>query len=290
MSPSQRNVRADHALSARRGPALAAGVAFACLFAAGFVTGVRPADAARPPAARVVGGSPTSVSQNPWMVFLASPELYPGAPSNQFCGGTLVAPRKVITAAHCVADKNRTALEVIAGRNDLRSRDGITERIADVWVSPQYGGPNGPGDVAVLTLGGALPYQTMRVIGAGQGVTYRTGAIAAIYGWGAQRENGGPSDQLRHASVPLVSDQSCAASYGRQYVSTAMVCAGYPGGGVDTCQGDSGGPLLLADGVTGRQELAGIVSWGQGCAEPGYPGVYTRLATYMSEVRQHLGR
>ncbi len=75
-----------------------------------------------------------------------------------------------------------------------------------------------------------------------------------------------------------MSDSSCKSSYGSDFIASDMVCAGYTSGGVDTCQGDSGGPLLIG-GV-----LAGITSWGEGCAEAGYPGVYSRLTTFSSLV------
>ena len=83
---------------------------------------------------------------------------------------------------------------------------------------------------------------------------------------------------VRTATVPIVSSSSCANPYGSDYIASDMVCAGYTSGGVDTCQGDSGGPLLVG-GV-----LAGITSWGEGCAAAGHPGVYTRLTTFSSLV------
>jgi secreted trypsin-like serine protease len=107
---------------------------------------------------------------------------------------------------------------------------------------------------------------------------YAAGTTARILGWGTTSSNGSSSNQLRTATVPTVSDSSCGSSYGSDFVQSDMVCAGKTTGGVDTCQGDSGGPLLIG-GV-----LAGITSWGEGCAQAGYPGVYTRLTTFSNLV------
>jgi secreted trypsin-like serine protease len=112
---------------------------------------------------------------------------------------------------------------------------------------------------------------------------YAAGTTARILGWGTTSENGSSSNQLRTATVPIVSDSSCRSSYGSDFVQSDMVCAGYTSGGVDTCQGDSGGPLLIG-GV-----LAGITSWGEGCAEAGHPGVYTRLAAFSDLVTAQVG-
>ena len=78
-------------------------------------------------------------------------------------------------------------------------------------------------------------------------------------------------------------DQACAAVYA-SFAASDMLCAGnLRGGGVDTCDGDSGGPMLRADGTGGWVE-AGIVSWGVGCARPGYPGVYTRVSSFVGQI------
>lgn len=108
------------------------------------------------------------------------------------------------------------------------------------------------------------------------------GVFADITGWGATAQGGPRSDNLKGASVPIVSDPSCQSSYDGDFDPATMICAGYADGGVDTCQGDSGGPLEsplasgALDGATYR--LVGITSWGIGCAQPGFPGVYARVA------------
>jgi secreted trypsin-like serine protease len=81
----------------------------------------------------------------------------------------------------------------------------------------------------------------------------------------------------------LVTDQSCTETYAN-YDAKGMVCAGYPQGGTDACQGDSGGPLVVGD------TLIGIVSWGDGCAKAGRPGVYTRVSTYAADIARESSR
>ncbi|MGW9027357.1 trypsin-like serine protease [Streptomyces sp. NPDC055722] len=100
----------------------------------------------------------------------------------------------------------------------------------------------------------------------------------SMFGLNRARRTVAAADQLRTATVPIVSDSSCRGSYGSDFVASDMVCAGYSSGGMDTCQGDSGGPLPIG-GV-----LAGTTSWGNGCAEAGHPGVHTRLTTFSNLI------
>ncbi|MFI5868397.1 serine protease, partial [Streptomyces sp. NPDC051546] len=101
---------------------------------------------------------------------------------------------------------------------------------------------------------------------------------------GATREGGGQQRYLQKATVPFVSDASCQASYGSQLTPGEEICAGFDQGGVDTCQGDSGGPMFRRDNA-GSWIQVGIVSWGQGCATPGYPGVYSEVSTFANTIR-----
>lgn len=223
----------------------------------------------------VVGGSPTSTAAHPWVVALVSRG---GSP---YCGGTLVAPDKVVTAAHCVDTMRPDQLRVVAGRTDMRTRAGVVTGVSDIWVHPQFERPTQGEDIAVVTLDRELPYGTIPLSTGLRG--YQPGTMASVFGWGYTTEGGEPSPVLQQARVPIVSDADCAAAY-EVYDPYSMVCAGYPQGGVDACRGDSGGPLV----VDGR--LIGVVSFGTGCARPGKPGVYTRVSSYAGLVRQHLDR
>jgi secreted trypsin-like serine protease len=225
------------------------------------------------PASAVVGGAPVSAQRYPWLASVGSPLLFL-RPSGQFCGGALIAPDKVVTAAHCVTLFRRApgALSVTFGRSDLRDHDGATVKVTKVWVHPGFHETTFKGetvehdDVAALTLSGALDRPVVRL--AGRDV-YRPGASGVVLGWGTTSENDLLNTRLRAASVPLVSDAGCAQAYGSAFDAGDMVCAGSPQ--ADTCLLDSGGPLLVGD------RLAGLTSWAYGCARPGYPGVYTRL-------------
>ncbi|ANB09361.1 serine protease [Streptomyces ambofaciens] len=220
----------------------------------------------------IVGGSTTTTSAYPFVMQITD------ASQNQFCGGTLVSPTKVVTAAHCMVGESTRSVRVVGGRTYLNGTNGTVTQVSRIWIHPDYTDATNGDDVAVLTLSRSMPYTPAKYVSASDTSVYAAGTTARVLGWGTTRENGSSSNQLRTATVPVVSDTSCRGSYGSDFVASDMVCAGLPSGGVDTCQGDSGGPLVIG-GV-----LAGITSWGEGCARAGYPGVYSRLTTFSGLV------
>ncbi|MBM9507211.1 S1 family peptidase [Actinacidiphila acididurans] len=243
----------------------------------------------------VVGGAPTTTDQEPWVVALSSPSRFGPQRSGQFCGGVAVGPRTVLTAAHCfgsevlgVADwRQLTDLRVIEGRTDLAGNTGQELKPTQVWVNPGFDPSTNSGDVAVVTLDHDLPGgAALPMARATDTADYVAGTSAEVYGWGDTTGHGDYADTLRVAPVTVLPDADCERAYpgsadGR-YMRGTMMCAGVTAGGRDACQGDSGGPLVVA----GR--VVGLVSWGSGCAQPGYPGVYTRVSAVAELVAQHL--
>ncbi|MDX2596426.1 MULTISPECIES: S1 family peptidase [Streptomyces] len=257
----------------RARPAAAVLVATAAAAATALVASPTATAAPQP----IVGGTTTTTAAYPFVMQITD------ASGSQFCGGTLVAARKVVTAAHCMVGETTSSVRVVGGRTNLNGTDGTVSKVSKIWVNPDYSDATDGDDVAVLTLATSMPYKPASYVTPSQTGLYASGTTARILGWGTTSENGSSSNQLRTATVPVVSDSSCKSSYGSDFVQSDMVCAGYTSGGVDTCQGDSGGPLLI------RGVLAGITSWGEGCAEAGYPGVYTRLTTFSALVTAQVG-
>jgi secreted trypsin-like serine protease len=237
--------------------------------AATVVLGAPAAVAAPQP---IVGGTTTTASAYPYVMQITN------ASQSQFCGGTLVAARKVVTAAHCVDGRTTSNTKVVGGRTYRNGTNGTVASVSRIWIHPDYTSAEEGDDVAVLTLSTSMPYTPIGYVSSSDTGVYAAGTTARILGWGTTSSGGSSSNQLRTATVPTVSNATCSAAYGSSYIASDMVCAGYSSGGVDTCQGDSGGPLVIG----GR--LAGVTSWGYGCADAEYPGVYTRLTTFSSLV------
>lgn len=255
--------------------------------------------APQPAAARdrvVVGGHSVDAATHPWVLALASRDRFGNSRSGQFCGGALVGARTVITAAHCLSKEvlgvkhgEVDDLRVISGRGDLGGSAGREVPVSKVWANPDYEPKSNAGDIAVLTLGEALPESsTVAMAGSGD-AGYAPGTSAKVFGWGDTSGNGKYSSGLRSAEVKMMKDSACARAYPTgpyglsdgAFESRSMVCAGLAAGGRDACQGDSGGPLVAG----GR--VVGLVSWGAGCGEEGRPGVYTRVSAMTELVRAH---
>ncbi|MEV3991782.1 serine protease [Streptomyces sp. NPDC049837] len=221
-----------------------------------------------PAPAPVVGGTTAAQGEFPWMVRLS-----------MGCGGSLLTQQIVLTAAHCVSGSgNNTSITATAGVVDLQSSSAIKVRSTKVLQAPGY---NGKGkDWALIKLAQPINLPTLNIA---TNTAYNNGTFT-VAGWGATREGGPQQRYLRKATVPFVSDATCKQAYGNDLVPAEEICAGLPQGGVDTCQGDSGGPMFRRDNA-GAWIQVGIVSWGQGCARPDYPGVYTEVSTFASAIK-----
>ncbi|MEU6658565.1 serine protease [Streptomyces sp. NPDC046821] len=234
----------------------------------------------------VVGGRPVHVADNPWVVALSSRDRFGGTRAGQFCGGVVVGPSTVMTAAHCLSEevlgtplRSVSDLKVIAGRDDLTTSAGAEIPVQHMLVNPKYDPATNSGDVALITLGTPLPARYVIPTAESGDDAYKAGTGAEVYGWGDTVGTGDYSNTLRAAGLHVLNDSVCKEAYPGSadgtYRADTMLCAGELQGGRDACQGDSGGPLV-ADG-----RLIGLVSWGSGCARPGRPGVYTRVSEAM---------
>ena len=234
-------------------------------------------DAAGPDAgALIIGGAP--VGDGSWPSIAA---LVPagGAPElSTFCGGTLIAPTVVLTAAHCVLEasgspKPAGAVEALLGTEDLTLP---AERIAvaEIRVHPGYRVEGDAPDAALLVLArpSAAPVAAFAAAAAQDRDAERVGAIA---GWGEEGDGTAVyPTRLIAAPVTIFSAARCREMLGSAFHVGGALCAGRPEGGADTCAGDSGGPLRDDAGL-----VVGITSWGVGCGRPGLPGIYTRVAS-----------
>ncbi|MEU7041867.1 serine protease [Streptomyces varsoviensis] len=240
----------------------------------------------------VVGGQQVQVADAPWVVALASRSRFGAARSGQFCGGVMVSPTAMVTAAHClgrevlgVERKDVRDLRVLVGREDLRGTGGREIELKGDWVNPDYDSVSNAGDVAVLTLAEPVPASDVIRMAPKGDAAYRPGGTASVYGWGDTTGKGRYASTLHAAQVRVLEDARCRRAYPGSadgtYRPSSMLCAGQPGGGRDACQGDSGGPLVA------RGRLIGLVSWGSGCGEPKSPGVYTRISAVAPLVTAH---
>ncbi|MDI5940405.1 MULTISPECIES: S1 family peptidase [Micromonospora] len=216
----------------------------------------------------VVGGTPAAQGEFPFMVRLS-----------MGCGGSLYSPTLVLTAAHCVGRTGaNTSITATLGVVDLQSASRITVRSNYVYRAPGYNG-NGK-DWALIRL--ATPVTGLATLPIATTGAYDSGTFT-VAGWGAAREGGAQQRYLLKATVPFVSDSVCSTNYGGDIIPAEEICAGYASGGTDTCQGDSGGPMFRRDAANAWIQV-GIVSWGNGCARPNYPGVYTQVSYFASAI------
>jgi secreted trypsin-like serine protease len=270
--------------------------------------------------ASIVGGAGASIASFPFQVALYDPQA--GSPAaGFFCGGVIIDATHVVTAAHCITGGGRRQagpagdVAVLAGSSTLDPTDpgSVRDPVQSSAFDSHYNPQSSDYDIALLTLarplwsGSTAPSvngvdtiaplpldQSKASAYANPNLTPAITATAS--GWGdvnpAPGHEASYPTSLRAVRMPLVSDSLCEEQYAaiEQPITSRMICAGGGRSHVDTCYGDSGGPLVVDQDTPARPPgdyvLAGLVAFGNGCAQPGYAGVYTRISS--SEIMRFL--
>ncbi|KAM7345194.1 vitellin-degrading protease [Cochliomyia hominivorax] len=250
---------------------------------------------------RIVGGFVTSIANYPYQVSLQYHNAH-------ICGGSIVAHNIILTAAHCIEQPWDTAAFRVRAGSSTHFYGGQLVGVRHIFKHEAYSSSTLDSDVALVVLNKNLTYtrtvQPVELSAWGEQLPNNYGDEFFVSGWGLTSETGVAAPLLNYVAVRLINQKTCSENY--QYIATItskMFCAGHPQGGKDSCQGDSGGPLvsyvssasssslsltstiiatnkpvseLQANAVKPKQY--GIVSWGVGCAQRNYPGVYTKVA------------
>ncbi|XP_044739296.1 serine proteinase stubble-like [Chrysoperla carnea] len=246
------------------------------------------------PQARIVGGKNSTFGRWPWQISLRQ---WRTSTYLHKCGAALLNENWAITAAHCVDSVPPSDLLLRLGEHDLTSESepyGFQERRVQIVAShPQFDPRTFEYDLALLRFYEPVTFQPniipVCVPNSDEGYVGKT---AHVTGWGRLHEDGPLPNTLQEVSVPVINNSVCEQMYRSagyiEHIPNIFICAGLRSGGSDSCEGDSGGPMVIQRSQDKRFILAGVISWGIGCAEPNQPGVYTRISEFRHWINQIL--
>lgn len=225
------------------------------------------------PSAKVINGTPAEEGEYPFIMRMT-------IDGQDGCAASLIRPDIALTAAHCTDAGSEFTVKY--GSVDLESPDIKEVAVSEHTQSPDFGTPaTFSSDWAVLKLETPIEDVEPVALAADDSLDLEE---QTVIGWGVFDDSGEQSTKLLEANVPGVDDEKCAEAYGEDLDPDTMLCAGfYDEGGTDACQGDSGGPMGVV-GEDGTFTQTGIVSWGQGCAEPKFPGVYAQVSGLVDDI------
>ncbi|CAH2092300.1 unnamed protein product [Euphydryas editha] len=228
---------------------------------------------------RIVGGYNITIQDVPYQVLM----LVQRGDKYYQCGGSIISETYILTAAHCLEGVSRVYVK--AGSTVINI-GGTLYNTTEYRMHPFYNPVNSDYDIGLVRIRSGMTLDgvnTRKVTLADAGSTIATGTKLLITGWGRTTEMGSKSINLMAVQLPTISNEECRKTY--RTLTTRQFCASVPQGGEDSCQGDSGGPAVSTD--SGVQ--LGIISFGEGCARPGYPGVYTDVAKVRNWIKNNAG-
>jgi len=232
---------------------------------------------------KIVGGQEAVPHSLPWQVSLRRK-----SDNFHFCGGSVIGPNTVVSAAHCTEIWNSASeVMVVVGDHSQHTDEGTeqTINVVRLTVHESYGKPKQfENDIAIWDLETPIEMnEFVQPIALPERLQGSEGSCD-VSGWGTLSSGGSTPDVLMVVSVPVVDDQKCKIEYPLN-IAESNLCAGEHG--KDSCQGDSGGPLVCYN-ADGSAYLGGIVSWGIGCGGWYHPGVYTEVSYFIDWIKTHM--